>query len=68
MANESKEAYALEELDLDALNDVLRRIGSRLDALEGSHGTTQFLDGVNTNAGVSITDADGTVVHQLGTV
>jgi hypothetical protein len=66
MSNETRDSVVLDELDLASLNEVLKRIALRLDALEGLQGTIELLDVVNSNAGVTVTDANGTIIHRLG--
>lgn len=68
MANQVYENLQVDQLDLEALNDVLRRIQDRLDKLEGLRGQIESLAVVNSNAGVSVTDENGTVIHGFGNV
>jgi hypothetical protein len=66
MSNETRDSVVLDELDLASLNEVLKRIALRLDALEGLQGTIELLDVVNSNAGLTVTDENGTIIHRLG--
>lgn len=66
MSNETRDSVNLDELDLGALNEVLKRIAARLDALEGLSGTVAILDTVDSNAGFTVTDTNGTIIHRFG--
>ena len=68
MANERRDSFVISELTLDAINDVLTRIGDQLDELKGLRGKIEVKDVVNTNAGIRYTDTDGTVIHGFGSI
>lgn len=66
MANESGDVYVLASLDLESLNDVLKRISDRFDKAEGLRGEVTTQDKIKTAAGVKVVDANGTVIHGFG--
>ena len=67
MANESGDLYVLSVVDLESLNEILRRIGERFDKLEGLRGEVTTYDTIKTASDIKKVDSNGTTIHSFGT-
>lgn len=61
--NQRGDTYLLNALEVEAINEIFKRISERFDVLEGLRGEVTTRDKIKTASGVKVTDANGTVIH-----
>ena len=61
--NQRGDTYLLTRLDIEDLNEIFKRMGERMDAIEGLRGEVTTQDKIKTASGVKVVDDNGIVIH-----